>query len=224
MARWDGHTKATTTCAECGKTFETEPARKAYGFDIYCSRACKHARFYFQKACRGCGALFATTRRQNRNYCSPQCREVKRPKDKDVAQLFWSRVKKGAGCWEWTMKLNKAGYGAMAGFARQRLTHRIAWELTYGPIPAGLNVLHRCDNRACVRPDHLFLGTHGDNVADMTSKGRQNGGDKKLTPEAVRVIRRRLENETQAAIAHDYGVHPTSIGDIARGATWKRVT
>jgi hypothetical protein len=80
-------------------------------------------------------------------------------------------VNYGPDCWEWKGKPKDTGYGTfLNGYA-----HRYAYEIVNGPIPAGMCVLHRCDNRICVRPDHLFLGTKEDNTADMWSKGRQSG-------------------------------------------------
>ena len=98
----------------------------------------------------------------------------------DHETRFWSKVNKTDGCWLWTGYRFHAGYG---GFHESqpkrtvRLAHRVAWELTNGLIPDGLHVCHTCDNRSCVRPDHLFLGTNADNVADKVAKGRQAKGE-----------------------------------------------
>ena len=91
-----------------------------------------------------------------------------------LPERFWKRVKKTKDCWEWQGMKKKDGlpYGLVKIFFRRFYAHRVAWELTNGPIPKGLNVLHRCDNPVCVRPSHLFLGTQADNIADMVSKGR----------------------------------------------------
>lgn len=89
-----------------------------------------------------------------------------------LAARFWSRVRITDGCWEWTANHLPAGYGLVKAEGRSHLAHRVSWELAHGPIPAGMLVLHRCDNPACVRPDHLWLGTQKQNIADMLTKGR----------------------------------------------------
>ena len=94
---------------------------------------------------------------------------------KTAEERFWSYVNKGDGCWEWTASRSGKGYGVFfhLGFSGRRTSaHRFSWELHNGPVPAGLHVLHHCDNPSCVRPDHLWLGTQSDNSKDMWNKGR----------------------------------------------------
>jgi hypothetical protein len=94
---------------------------------------------------------------------------------------FWSKVEKTEICWNWMGALCSSGYGNfITSDRRWSGAHRLSWEWANGPIPAGLCVLHRCDNRKCVRPEHLFLGSEGDNTNDMVAKGRANfGGGRK---------------------------------------------
>lgn len=100
-----------------------------------------------------------------------------RPRGIPLETRFWAQVDMRSGiweCWEWTGARLPRGYGFAWDNAvgANRLAHRLAWELTNGPIPDDLWVLHRCDNPPCVRPDHLFLGTAADNAHDMMAKGR----------------------------------------------------
>lgn len=97
-----------------------------------------------------------------------------------LADRFWAKVEKSDGplCWLWLGTKNAQGYGAVSlpGGKRMGRAHRVSWELTNGKIPEGLDVLHRCDNPSCVRPDHLFLGDDKANMLDAKAKGRLRPG------------------------------------------------
>lgn len=152
-----------------------------------------------------------------------------------LAERFWSKVDRGKAdeCWEWTAGRFKAGYGA---FARTRelgpaYAHRMAYELTYGPIPDGMDVCHTCDNPPCCNPAHHFLGTHGDNMADMSAKGRAAGarGERhrsaRLTREQVMEARRRFTGARGEiiALARAYGVSDWAMSQALHGVTWRHV-
>lgn len=134
------------------------------------------------------------------------------------------------GCIEWTGTRGKGGYGKIGiGSNTCLTTHRVAWADTHGPIPKGMCVLHRCDNRACINTDHLFLGTLADNHKDMDTKGRrasqkgeQNNGGTKLTDQIIVAIRN--DSRTLREIAKDYKITFSYAGQIKRGERWKHVS
>jgi hypothetical protein len=137
-----------------------------------------------------------------------------------------------SGCWEYTGATNGDGYGIVGGnrHTPQKFVHRLAFERARGPIPRGKQVLHRCDNPPCIRPDHLFLGTHADNMRDMARKGRRKGvnagaenGAAKLTEAQVVDIRERYAagGVSQQVLADEHGVHQTVVSAIVLRKIWK---
>jgi hypothetical protein len=94
------------------------------------------------------------------------------PRPDTFAERFWGRVDRSGDCWLWTGWRQANGYGGLRVKRQAHYAHRVAWTLVNGPIPDGLFVCHHCDNRPCVRPDHLFLGTARDNTRDSIAKGR----------------------------------------------------
>lgn len=107
-----------------------------------------------------------------RRFIRPGCQESFRP----LYQRILDRVVFGATeCWHWIGLNNGKGYGRMVYQGRAQVAHRLAWKAWRGEIPEGMSVLHKCDNRACVNPDHLWLGTYSDNMKDCWNKGRNPG-------------------------------------------------
>lgn len=160
-----------------------------------------------------------------------------------IEEKLWPRVQKTETCWLWQgPKLKKFGHGYLTRGGRgtpKVLVHRLSWELANGPIPDKQYVLHRCDIPACVRPDHLFLGTKADNSLDMVQKGRNRKGEShqtaRLTEEQVREIRQRFDSRTvvnkrvgrdgpdsASAIARDYGVSHATVLGILHNRIWTK--
>lgn len=142
---------------------------------------------------------------------------------------FWDKVDKSDDCWEWLAYKDKDGYGRFRVDGQWVGAHRFVFEMKCGRIPAGMCVCHSCDNPSCVNPEHLWLGTHEDNLRDMAEKGRarcpghkgESNGRAKLTEEDVRGIRQL--KEPVPLIAKCFGVSEGQIYRIRSGQHWAHI-
>lgn len=216
-------------CLYCKKTFT--PTKK-HPNTRYCSKICVARRNAEQQrlplfTCAECGCSFKGLCR-DRRFCSRECSGVASNRNRVYAPVarFWEKVRRTDGCWLWTGAKMPSGYGsASVGRQKHQSAHRASWEIHFGAIPPGIQVCHHCDNRLCVRPDHLFLGTPKDNIQDMISKDRHSRGERrrnhKLTDSVVRIIRdSRLSN---VALAKRFGVSPSAVSNARARKTWKHV-
>lgn len=139
----------------------------------------------------------------------------------------YSELNPDTGCVEWIRSKDTCGYGHLVVNGKLCLAHRMAFELANGFLPKETHVLHKCDNRACINPDHLFAGTHAENMADMKAKGRnisfrgELSARARLTEEMV--VRIRQDNRYHPEVAADYGVSRSAISMIKRRVTWSHV-
>ena len=128
-------------------------------------------------------------------------------------------------CIEWQGARDARGYGMTTVHYRTHHAHRVEWEKVHGPIPEGLYVLHKCDNPPCINVEHLFLGTHADNMRDRNTKGRQARGERhsqaKLNDDDVRSIK--ASSLPTPLLATQYNVTRQTIWSIRAGRTWRHV-
>jgi len=181
--------------------------------------------------CPGCGKQFVVSEYRalvnGRKYCSRDCCNAHRDYTPyylpPLTERFWSKVDQSRDCWLWVAALNNKGYGQITINKRRHLAHRVAYELANG-VAADF-VLHKCDNRKCVNPGHLFSGTFDDNMADMVAKKRQAHGEKnshaKLNAEKVKAIR--SEVGLHREIGAKYGVTASLVSMIRSGRIWRNV-
>lgn len=196
--------KVALVCEGCGKVVMRVPSEAIPGKNKFCSRSC-HSR-----------AIVAA-----------------RTTNRDQTALFMAKVlvsDEPNACWLWVGSCNSDGYGHTGRDHKTYLTHRWAYKYWRGPIPAGLQVLHKCDVRNCCNPDHLFLGTHKDNMMDMAKKMRgaaqlgKYNNQAKLTEVDVLAIRAAHQSgENMKDVAKAHSICLAHCLQVALGKKWKHV-
>jgi hypothetical protein len=150
--------------------------------------------------------------------------------DATTENRFEAKFTRGPDCWEWTGGRSSDGYGSFSIAGKHIGAHRFAWIYANGSIPDGAHVLHRCDNPPCVNPEHLFLGTHFDNMRDCGAKGRRSHirgekhGASRVTFREVTAIRYAyaLAGCQQVDLARAVGISQQLVSNIVNGKSWVR--
>lgn len=174
--------------------------------------------------CFVCGTEFylPPSHRRENSCCSRACRAklLSVNMRQDLATRFWAKVDKKDGCWIWTgATLSAGGYGSIRVDKKSTRAHRLAYELTRGPIPPNTLLRHTCDNPKCVNPDHLLLGTHRENTKDAIERGQHQVGERSvlsiLSTEAVTTIRAAISAGVPGRyLAKQFGVSESLISKI----------
>ena len=192
------------------------------------SRALKHCAFCgiaFRKDARNTWAYW-----ERAKYCSQKCTglartEEARLREKPRQEAFEEWIDKSGECWLWLAALDKDGYGIFTYRHKTYRAARIALEFDGRPVPAGLYACHHCDNPACVRPSHLYVGTPTENMADAKRRGRMRVGEShyasRLTEADVRKIR--AATGTQEIIAAQFGVSRSLVSLVRGRKVWAHV-
>lgn len=168
-----------------------------------------------------------------RDRCTPGRRHFRlgATVNKNQTARFIDKIRRGTSeeCWEWTASKTSFGYGKLLVDGKLVGAHRLAFELWQGAIPAGLSVLHSCDNPSCVNPNHLFLGTQKDNIQDCIAKRRLCPGAgvrharSSFTEKQILEIRELAQHISHRELARRMGVSSQCIDSIVRRRTWKHL-
>lgn len=165
-----------------------------------------------------------------KNVSMTTIEEIKQALLDDILQRFWKKIEKSEGCWKWKACIHSNGYGGFTILRKEMPPHRLSWILHKGSIPKDHWVLHKCDNRTCSNPEHLFLGDVRDNVSDSIAKGRHTKGIvqglHKVTEEQVKEIRKKYMpySYSMYTLAKEYGISVSEIHTIVHRKTWKHIT
>jgi len=189
------------------------------------------------RVCENCGAIIRKLRQHTkerhraRKFCSQSCNSQVTQRRRilsahEMRAYLRSRADLNeAGCWVWRFSVTNQGYPSLTHNNERVKGHRLAYRTFVGPIPEGAHVLHRCDNRRCINPDHLRLGTNADNVLDRNSRGRQargeSSGSARITESDVRLIR--SSGLTNRELGEMLGLARHTVCGIRNGRSWKHV-
>lgn len=213
--------KGSTYCKSCYN--EWKKVNRFKNKDRIAERRKKDWQTKNGRNCKECGQIFVG-KGLKREFCSTRCR------------LMGSVIKKN-GCWEWIDPCHPNGYAYATDYEtnKKEHVHRISFRIFKGEIPEGLYVCHKCDNRKCIAPDHLFLGTAQENMLDAKAKGRlehvklmapkgEKNANAKLNDGKVRSIRKEIaEGIKCTVIARKYGISSTIVYYIRDGKSWKHL-
>jgi hypothetical protein len=178
------------------------------------------------RVCKQCGRSFTynaiPSRKTGGLFCSGACQRKGR-KQRQLQDSFNKRrgATTGNGCVLWNGAIRNNGYGCLGIHS----AHRLSYEFAVGPVPDGMHILHKCDNRLCINPEHLFPGTNSDNITDKLSKGRQAKGEmfnRKLTNDDVQSIRKAYRGgAAQKELARKFNVHQSHVSRIVQYKVWR---
>lgn len=162
----------------------------------------------FPRECLGCGKTFKALQSETTRFCTPGCRDdhIGGPPEARLERM----TDRSSGCWLWMGTTNKGGYGVMSIDGRTRLVHRVSWKLRYKSFTPGTMLCHTCHAPRCCNPEHLYEGTHEDNMRDMSEANRA-GSSKTSWTDRHEMVSRVLGGSSYARVAEEFGVSTSTV-------------